>query len=284
MGANEIGFTILSMTLSLAAVFLPVLFMGGVLGRLLNEFAVTIMSAILVSGFVSLTLTPMLCSRFITSHRNERHGRLFNSFERIQDGLANVYDRCLNVVLRHQAGNHDRFIAPAGRHCLPLHGHSERFSAERGYRAVQRHDRSGRRHFVRRDGGTSEASCRDHCSRSGSRLRDVPDRWRRAQHQSRAIERAAEAALATPAGGSGDAIAAAKTGERARNFRIHAQRSADSNRRPAKQSALPVHAAKSGYAEPVSLSAGISRQRCGRWRLWWTSAAICKSAILRSTW
>ena len=101
-GANEIGFTILSMTLSLAAVFLPVLFMGGVLGRLLNEFAVTIISAILVSGFVSLTLTPMLCSRFIRSHRNERHGRLFNSVERVWDGLADIYDRCLRVVLRHQ--------------------------------------------------------------------------------------------------------------------------------------------------------------------------------------
>src|SRR5215468_1303807 len=103
IGANEIGFTILSMTLSLAAVFIPVLFMGGVLGRLLNEFAVTIISAILVSGFVSLTLTPMLCSRFIRSHRNERHGRLFNSIERIWDGLAAIYDRCLKVVLRHQA-------------------------------------------------------------------------------------------------------------------------------------------------------------------------------------
>src|SRR2546426_4666780 len=102
IGANEIGFTILSMTLSLAAVFLPVLFMGGVLGRLLNEFAVTIISAILVSGFVSLTLTPMLCSRFIKSHRNERHGRLFNSVEKAWDGLAYIYDRCLKVVLRHQ--------------------------------------------------------------------------------------------------------------------------------------------------------------------------------------
>jgi HAE1 family hydrophobic/amphiphilic exporter-1 len=101
-GANEIGFTILSMTLSLAAVFLPVLFMGGVLGRLLNEFAVTIISAILVSGFVSLTLTPMLCSRFIKSHSNERHGRMFNSVEKFYEWLANIYDRCLRVVLRHQ--------------------------------------------------------------------------------------------------------------------------------------------------------------------------------------
>jgi HAE1 family hydrophobic/amphiphilic exporter-1 len=102
-GSNEIGFTILSMTLSLAAVFIPVLFMGGVLGKLLNEFAVTIMSAILVSGFVSLTLTPMLCSRFLKRHHGVKHGPLFNFFERIQDGLTNVYDRCLRVVLRHKA-------------------------------------------------------------------------------------------------------------------------------------------------------------------------------------
>src|SRR5207245_4893385 len=94
-GSREIGFTILSMTLSLAAVFIPVLFMGGVLGRLLNEFAVTIISAILVSGFVSLTLTPMLCSRFLRSHRNERHGRLFNSVETAGDGLPDMYDRYL---------------------------------------------------------------------------------------------------------------------------------------------------------------------------------------------
>ena len=77
-GSREIGFTILSMTLSLAAVFIPVFFLGGILGRLLHEFAVTIAAAILVSGFVSLTLTPMLCSRFLRPPREERHGRLYN--------------------------------------------------------------------------------------------------------------------------------------------------------------------------------------------------------------
>ncbi len=103
-GSNEIGFTILSMTLSLAAVFIPVLFMGGVLGRLLHEFSVTIMSAILVSGFVSLTLTPMMCSRFLRAHEagGEKHGSLFNLFERIQDGMTGWYDRALQIVLRHK--------------------------------------------------------------------------------------------------------------------------------------------------------------------------------------
>src|SRR5579862_3864025 len=101
-GSNEIGFTILSMTLSLAAVFIPILFMGGVLGKLLKEFAVTVMSAILVSGFVSLTLTPMLCSRFLRAHHETKHGRLFNFFEGIQKWQERFYDRCLKVVLRHK--------------------------------------------------------------------------------------------------------------------------------------------------------------------------------------
>ena len=102
-GSSEIGFTILSMTLSLTAVFIPVLFMGGVLGKLLHEFAVTIMSAILVSGFVSLTLTPMLCSRFLRPRaKEEKHGWLFNLFESAQEGSTRIYDRCLQVVLRHK--------------------------------------------------------------------------------------------------------------------------------------------------------------------------------------
>ena len=101
-GASEIGFTILSMTLSLAAVFIPLLFMGGIIGRLLHEFAVTIGVAILVSGFVSLTLTPMLCSRFLPSPRASGHGRLFNFSERVFDGWLHGYDRSLKAVLRHK--------------------------------------------------------------------------------------------------------------------------------------------------------------------------------------
>ncbi|MBI5576956.1 MAG: efflux RND transporter permease subunit [Deltaproteobacteria bacterium] len=101
-GSKEIGFTILSMTLSLAVVFLPVLFMGGVVGRLLHEFAVTIGAAILVSGVVSLTLTPMLCSRFLKPHAQERHGRLYQASEKAFDAMVAVYDRTLTSVLRHR--------------------------------------------------------------------------------------------------------------------------------------------------------------------------------------
>jgi HAE1 family hydrophobic/amphiphilic exporter-1 len=99
-GAREIGFTILSMTLSLAAVFIPVLFMGGVVGRLLHEFAITIMAAVLVSGVVSLTLTPMMCSRFLRPPHG-RHNRLYQLSERVFDGMLHVYERTLQWSLQH---------------------------------------------------------------------------------------------------------------------------------------------------------------------------------------
>ena len=101
-GAREIGFTIVSMTLSLAAVFIPVLFMGGIIGRLLHEFAVTIVAAVLVSGFVSISLTPMLCSRMLKSHGDERHGRVYQACERGFDVIAGFYRRTLTVCLAHQ--------------------------------------------------------------------------------------------------------------------------------------------------------------------------------------
>ncbi|MFI5336119.1 MAG: efflux RND transporter permease subunit, partial [Opitutales bacterium] len=106
-GSREIGFTILSMTLSLVAVFIPLMFMGGVLGRLLHEFAVTITAAILVSGLVSLTLTPMLCSRFLKPHdrsayANTPHGRLYDWSERMFEGMRRWYERTLHLSLRHR--------------------------------------------------------------------------------------------------------------------------------------------------------------------------------------
>src|SRR5437867_10305677 len=101
-GSKEISFTIVSMTLSLAAVFIPVLFMSGLVGRLLHEFAVTIGAAILVSGFVSLSLTPMLCSRFLRPHAQESHGRFYQATERAFEASRRAYQRSLDRVLRHR--------------------------------------------------------------------------------------------------------------------------------------------------------------------------------------
>jgi HAE1 family hydrophobic/amphiphilic exporter-1 len=97
--SREIAFTILSMTLSLAAVFIPILFMGGIVGRLMHEFAVTIAAAILVSGFVSLSLTPMLCSRFLKPQHNARHGWLYTTIERGFDAMRDAYAWTLRLTL-----------------------------------------------------------------------------------------------------------------------------------------------------------------------------------------
>jgi HAE1 family hydrophobic/amphiphilic exporter-1 len=101
-GSKEISFTILSMTLSLVAVFIPVIFMGGIIGRLFHEFAITIAAAILLSGFISLSLTPMLSSRFLRPHEQEKHGRLFKATEQAFEGLRHGYGRLLRWSLDHR--------------------------------------------------------------------------------------------------------------------------------------------------------------------------------------
>jgi HAE1 family hydrophobic/amphiphilic exporter-1 len=101
-GSREIGFTILSMTISLVAVFIPVFFMGGIMGRLLHEFAVTIGVSILISGFVALTLIPMLTSRFVRPHGHEQHGKLYKASEKFLADMLNFYERTLTSVLQHR--------------------------------------------------------------------------------------------------------------------------------------------------------------------------------------
>lgn len=102
-GSREVGFTIVSMTLSLVAVFIPVLFMGGIVGRLFSEFAVTISIAILASGFISLTLTPMLCSRWLKPiNHDEKKSPLAQKLEQIFNSMLALYEHTLKIVLRHR--------------------------------------------------------------------------------------------------------------------------------------------------------------------------------------
>jgi hydrophobe/amphiphile efflux-1 (HAE1) family protein len=103
-GSREIAFTILSMTVSLAAVFIPIVFMGGIVGRLLHEFAVTIVLAIVFSGIVSITLTPMLCSRILKPHGDgeEVHGSFYRISERTFEGVQSAYERSLHWTMQHK--------------------------------------------------------------------------------------------------------------------------------------------------------------------------------------
>jgi hydrophobe/amphiphile efflux-1 (HAE1) family protein len=102
LGAREIGFTVLSMSVSLVAVFIPILLMGGIVGRLLREFAVTLSAAIVVSLLVSLTATPMMCAKLLKSKEEEHHGRLFQTSEKAFNWLLREYEVSLSWVMRHQ--------------------------------------------------------------------------------------------------------------------------------------------------------------------------------------
>ncbi|HLH37009.1 MAG TPA: multidrug efflux RND transporter permease subunit [Alloacidobacterium sp.] len=101
-GSREIGFTVLSMSTSLIAVFIPILLMGGIVGRLFREFAVTLSVAIAVSLLISLTTTPMMCARFLKAHNQQKHGRIYNASERFFDGMLSIYEHGLRWVLAHK--------------------------------------------------------------------------------------------------------------------------------------------------------------------------------------
>ncbi|HVJ54980.1 MAG TPA: multidrug efflux RND transporter permease subunit [Aliidongia sp.] len=101
-GASEIGFTIVSISLSLVAVFIPLLLMGGIIGRLFHEFAITVTATIAVSAIVSLTLTPMMCARFLKDEKHASHGRFYRVMESFFDGMRDLYAAGLRWVLRHQ--------------------------------------------------------------------------------------------------------------------------------------------------------------------------------------
>ena len=140
-GSAEIGFTIISISVSLVAVLIPLLMMSGIIGRLFREFSVTIAMTIFVSAFVSLTLTPMMASRFLKSHDEERHGRLYNLSEKGFVAMANGYARGVDFVLRHRFATLLTFIAHRGRHRLSVRHHSERLLSAAGHRHSVWHDR-----------------------------------------------------------------------------------------------------------------------------------------------
>jgi HAE1 family hydrophobic/amphiphilic exporter-1 len=117
-GAGEIGFTIMSISLSLIAVFIPLLLMGGIIGRLFREFAITVTITIVISAFVSLTLSPMMCALFLRDEKHVRHGKAYMWIERFFDGMIAQYTRGLDWVLRHQGMTLATFVATVALACI----------------------------------------------------------------------------------------------------------------------------------------------------------------------
>ena len=159
-GSREIGFTIVSITFSLIAVFIPVLLMGGMVGRVFREFAVSIAVAIIVSGFVSLTLTPMLCARVLKSHHpgeEEKQNFVLRAFERLFESMLNGYEWSLDRVLALQVDHAGGHAGDHRRHDLALYRRAEGLLPDRGHRLRARHHRGQHRYRFRRDESSASA-------------------------------------------------------------------------------------------------------------------------------
>ena len=169
-GAGQIGFTIVSLTVSLIAVLIPLLFMGDVVGRLFREFAVTLAVTIVISAVVSLTLTPMMCSRILRHTPKEQQTRFYHWSERVFNRLIAFYGRTLRVVLRYQTLTLLVAAGHAGAHRRSLHLHSQGLLPGAGYRRHSGHLPGVAVHLLRGHGEASSRSWR----RSFSRTR----RWR----------------------------------------------------------------------------------------------------------
>ena len=146
-GAGEIGFTIVSISISLVAVLIPLLLMGGIIGRLFREFAVTLAMAIFVSLVVSLTLTPMMASRFLRAHKETQHGRFYQWSERGFDAMLHAYERGLDLALSWRLTTLCIFFATLGAVGLSVRDHSEGLLPAAGHRPDHAPPRKPRRTF-----------------------------------------------------------------------------------------------------------------------------------------
>ena len=170
-GSREIAFTIVSISISLIAVLIPLLLMGGIIGRLFREFAVTLTMTIVVSAFVSLTLTPMMASRFLKPQKEAHHGRLYALSERGFDALLRAYDarpRCRAAVSLHHAL---RVLRDGRALGLSVRDHPQGLLSATGHRPDHRHLGGGAGRLVRRHDAASAGAGRDRAEGSGRRSR-----------------------------------------------------------------------------------------------------------------
>ena len=241
-GAREVGFTVLSMSLSLIAVFIPILLMGGIVGRLFREFAVTLSVAILISLVVSLTTTPMMCARLLRPAAQRRTGRLGAWSERVFDGMLDVYRTQPRLGAARTASSCCWCCSRRLPQRLPLRDHSQGILSAAGHRAPGRRDPGRPEHLVPGDAAEARRFHDHRQRRSGGRERRRLHRRRAAQF--RHDVRRAEADRRAPRdGGPGDRAAARQAREGARRQPLPAAGAGHPDRRPAEQRAIPVHAA-----------------------------------------
>jgi multidrug efflux pump subunit AcrB len=225
IGAREVGFTVLSISISLVVVFIPILLMGGIVGRLFREFAVVLSTAILVSLVVSLTATPMMCSRLLRHRRPDEHGKIYRASETVFTKLLGADDFAAHDCPEHLSVRHraERIFPAAGQR------HSSRRRARRAG------------HFVSRDASGDATVCPHHHQRPGGSKRHRLHR-RPGRGQQRVYFHGAQAARRTQNfGGPSHRQIAAQTRGGAGRFPVFAGRTGLAHRRPHEQRAVSIH-------------------------------------------
>ena len=203
-GAAEIGFTILSLTVSLIAVLIPLLFMGDVVGRLFREFAITLGVTILLSAVVSLTLTPMMCARLLRHTPRERQGRFYRA-SRARSSIASSRSTARTLALGARRGSARPCWSPSACCVLTdraLHRRAEGLLPGAGHRRHPRHLRSAAVDLVPGHGGAAAGAGRGHPARSGGREPVVLHRHRRHQHHPQQRPHADQPEAARPSAAS----------------------------------------------------------------------------------
>ena len=242
-GAREIGFTIISITFSLIAVFIPVLLMGGIVGRVFREFAITIAVAIMVSGFVSLTLTPMLCARVLKAHDADQETEYRTAAVRADVRfLAAGLRMVARLGARPQGDDAGGDAGDAGRHRRALYRRAQGILSPGRHRLSVRYHGGRDRYVVRGHDGAPEGAGRHSQQGSGGRIHQQHGRSRRAEHHHElcaAVHRAeAEEGAGSRAGGDGASAPEGHPG--AGDAGVLPERPEPQHRRSAVQEPVPV--------------------------------------------
>ena len=244
-GAGQIGFTIVSLTVSLIAVLIPLLFMGDVVGRLFREFAVTLATTIIISAVVSLTLTPMMCSRILRHNPEAEQGRFYRASENVFNRLIAFYGRTLSFVLRYQTITLLVALGYAGADDYPLHLDPEGLFPRAGHGCDPGHIAGAAKHLVRCDGGKAAGIGQADPGGSG-RPEPVFFYWggRHEHHpQQRPLLHQSEATRpARPERFGCDPPAAKEPDQGAGDRSVHAARAEHHGGRPGEPHAVSVHA------------------------------------------
>ena len=243
-GAREIGFTVVSISISLVAVFIPILLMGGIVGRLFREFAVTLSTAVVVSMVVSLTTTPMMCAKLLRPETDESHGRFYRSSQRVFDRALAGYSIGLSWVLQAFAPDARDSSRHARTQRVPVLGHSQGLLSAAGHGAPDGRNPGRSGHLVPVDARSAHAVRRHHQGRSVCRSCDRICRRQCRQHQHGPhVHRAQAAGPAQAQRRPGDRAVAKKNLSRRRCDALSPGRAGSTDRRPLEQRALSVHPA-----------------------------------------